>query len=108
MVGRFLASACLCLAFAFACGPTPEGLRADANRSGGGDGGPPVPGSLRIEPASVTLTVAGGVAATQEFRAIYTDDGGADHDVTDEALWSVLDATLGAFTANVFTSATNK
>lgn len=85
----------------------------NAGQGGGTDagmGGPPdmawiiSGGDLTITPAEVTLDITpGGTAATQTYTA--TDKDG--HDVTAQAAWSVDDATLGSFSANVFTSNTD-
>lgn len=109
MVRRLFATAWICLSLSLAaCGPSPPPTGGGDGGGGSGDGAVGVPGTLRIEPANVTLTVSNGVAATQEYRAIFTNDSGADEDVTDQAVFNILDGRLGSFDGNVFTSATDK
>lgn len=95
----------VCLAVASlggtACGPT-----ARTNPGGDGDGGtPPQPGELVVSPASVTLTVEGGVPAHQTYTVAVVLAGGGTRDVTAEAQLSLGVPSIGTFTGAELTTA---
>ncbi len=83
-----------------ACGPS-------SGDDTGGDDAPPGPG-LRIEPGDVTLTVEGGLAATQTYVVLAVDERGDTTDVTDEATLSIAHPSLGSFAGATFTSAPDR
>jgi hypothetical protein len=87
------------LAFA-ACGPSNHGPAS------GGDGGT-TGAHLEIAPAQATLTVTGGVAATQAFTITAVDDSGGTTDVTGQAALVIDQSALGTFAGADFTSATD-
>lgn len=82
-----------------ACGPSGPGGDDD-------DDDVPPGASLRLEPASAELAIADGVAATQVYRVIATDDAGHEHDVSDEAELSLGLPSLGSFTGPKLTTST--
>jgi hypothetical protein len=76
--------------------------------SGGGDG--PVtahPGTLRVAPDNASVTVSGSVAGTLDFQAFLGMSNGTEVEVTSEASFTLNDHSLGSFSANHFTSATD-
>ncbi|MCA9678329.1 MAG: PD40 domain-containing protein [Kofleriaceae bacterium] len=83
-----------------ACGPS-------SGDDGLSDDQPPGPG-LRVEPGDVTLTVEGGVAATQVYTVIAVAADGGETDVTDEATLSLSLPSLGSFAGGVFTTALDR
>ncbi len=94
----------LALSTAAACGPSaPANINGDGG-TGDGDGGSAA-GSIRIEPANAEVTTSPGAPAQLDYTAIFTNDQGDEEDVTDEATWSLVDPTLGTFTAAHLTTA---
>lgn len=73
----------------------------DSDREGGAGsaGGIDANRSLRIEPATVAMTVAEGYAVNQPFRAYMTQPDGSEVDVTDEATFTLGDGRFGSFDA---------
>jgi hypothetical protein len=65
------------------------GKGGSGNSTGGVSGLSSIPGleSMRIEPAMATVTIQGGVAATQQFKAIGVFAGMKERDVTREVTW---------------------
>jgi hypothetical protein len=91
------------------CGPSPNGSNPiDGGNGNGDDGGPPVPGTLRIVPANAEYTVADGVPAQADYQAIFTNDEGVDEDVTSEATFTIDNPNLGSFSGGHFTSASDR
>ncbi len=86
------------LALIGACGPSVEN---------GGDDDPPGPG-LRIEPGDVTLTVEGGVAASQAYTVLAVAEDGGTTDVTDQATLSLAVSALGTFAGAMLTTAPDR
>ena len=99
----------VCLAgfslIALACGPGGSGDDDDDDDDGRGDAAPP--GSLIVAPGDVTLSVEGGVAATQAYSVTLVGDDGSEQDVSDEAALTLDDPRLGSFGGNVLTTATD-
>ena len=76
-----------------------------ANGDGGGGDDMAVAisgGDIEITPADATLDIMpGGAAATQAYTAKLVMNG---QDVTNQATWTLDDASLGSFSGNTFTS----
>jgi hypothetical protein len=103
---------------ALACGgssatPPPDLVQDSATDGIGGDGlvfdsdpgeGLPPLGIYTITPTNAVLKndTATGTKATQAFKA-FKNEGGPDVDVTASTTFSLDDATIGTFAANVFT-----
>lgn len=97
----------LCLALGSGCtrnGMDPPG-GTDAYIPPGVDGGMPISGNLRIEPADQTVVLVPGSTQTLEYRAFLRDGAGGESDVTAATSWSSTLAGLGTFAGNVFTTA---
>src|SRR5262245_17017681 len=94
------------VALVVGCGPSGKG--GDDDDDMGIDAGEGAPGTLRISPGDVILDVTGGVAATQTYTAVFTDDGGDEHEVTAQTDFAVDDTRLGEFDGFTFTSATDR
>jgi hypothetical protein len=84
------------------CGPS------GGDGGDGSDGGTVAPGTLRIAPGNVTLSIENGVAATQAYSAIYRDDDGDDHDVTDETSFGLALPSLGTFSGSTLTTSVDR
>ena len=85
------------------CGCGPSGGGGD-----GTDGGAVEPGTLRIVPGNVTLSIDDGVAATQQYSAIYRDDDGDDHDVSGETAFGLGLPSLGTFSGSTLTTSVDR
>lgn len=70
----------------------------DSDREGAGSaGGIDATRSLRIEPATVAVTVVEGYAVNQPFHAYMTQPDGSEIDVTSETTFSLADPRFGSF-----------
>src|SRR6476659_2511408 len=94
-------SACLALSLV-ACSSDPG--------TGGADGGV-IAGlmSIDVTPASASLVVQNGVAATQQFSALGHFVDGHSEDISARVQWTLSDVAVGLFDAKGgFTSSTNR
>jgi hypothetical protein len=74
----------------------------DVDREGvGSSGGIDTNRSLRIEPSTVSVTVAEGYAVHQPFQAIMTQPDGSEVDVTDQTSFTLADSRFGSFDAGM-------
>lgn len=84
------------------------------DHDGGGPGGdaseaPPLDGleTLRLEPEDATITIEGGVPATQAYRAFGTFEDGSERELTEVVTFRAVGVPyVGAFSGSVFTSTT--
>ncbi|MFN0252459.1 MAG: TolB family protein [Kofleriaceae bacterium] len=74
----------------------PEGDREGVGSQGGGIDSNR---SLRIEPSTVSVTVAEGFAVHQPFQAFMTQPDGSEVDVTEQTTFTVADSRFGSFDA---------
>jgi len=81
---------------------------SDPNDNFGTDAGDVSPGTLVVTPGDVTLEVENGVVATQTYTVKLVKDDGGLQDVTNDASLSVGLPSLGSFSGNVFTSASDR
>ncbi|CAN5351670.1 hypothetical protein BH11MYX1_BH11MYX1_15700 [soil metagenome] len=88
----FVAAAAASLSLVGAC--------AHHGGDGGDDGGNGMYTSVRISPDPVTLTVALGGTATQDYLVLGTDDTG-EHEITSKCALDV-DNNFGSFTSHTF------
>jgi hypothetical protein len=106
---RFGLFALLMVLTTSACGPGGRGNGDDdGDDAPSGDGGPGTPGTLRVEPANAEVSAEPGNPGQLDYTAIYTNDHGQDEDVTAEATFSLVNTSLGTFSGNHFTSATDR
>src|SRR5689334_15498848 len=86
-------------AFVAACGPSiHKGARADA----GSASSPLV--AITVTPADQELVIDGAQAATATYTAIGRFEDGHSEDISDRALFSLEDGSLGAFSGAAFES----
>jgi hypothetical protein len=99
----------LCVLFAVGCNCGAGGTNPDGGGggSGGGNNGPK-PDSLVLTPADATYHTDGTTAATAMYTATAHYADGHTADVTASTLFSLDDTTIGHFSTNVYTSATNR
>jgi hypothetical protein len=75
----------------------------------GHGGAPGIDGlmTITVSPATATLTIAGGIAATQSYTAQGSFTDGHTADITSKVTWTVGDTSLGSFAGAQFTSDTD-
>ncbi len=93
----------LCI-LTISCGP---GAKLDGDGGGGGDGAN-ANGQLVITPMDADLSITGGVAAVQDYKAIIKHADSSETDVTADTTFSIQDPTLGSFAGHTFTSVTDR
>ncbi len=95
---HIIAMAAVAAALSSGCGPSGPHRGDDDTQPGA---------HLEIAPGQTTLTVDGGVAASQTYTVLAVDDAGARTDVTADAVLTIGAPSLGSFDHNVFHSATD-
>ncbi len=92
------------LALAAACGGD-DSSKFDGGQDGSNGDSTVTYANIVLDPPTASLTVPLGGSVTQDYKA-YADTNGQTHvDVTPQCTFTVADATLGAFGAATFTSA---
>ncbi len=66
------------------------------------------PNTLVINPGDVRLMITGSQPATQTYEALWFDEDGKSHDVTDKTEFALGSSTLGDFDGSVLTTTSDR